>query len=439
MSVLQKETITKVDKMFKDQVLDKFNSAMQTFQTSVAENCQVWNCLSEVNLPPSQRSGTCAAKQQRSADVCKTVTAWDSKSPVECPTDRVDRVGYCDPNGSCYVTTGWEVAANQVQKILDAFVSKDSVDNFNVFNTYTDPAATVAMAKGSLVKLLMLQQMFMLGEANSKEALVGYLDDIANRLERKYNAHLDMQILTSTANKLSYGNYEKIAVDCSKPMDSFKNVYCFADFYPSPYGDGTTISYLKTSQEKNAPTNESYILSNQIMRPSCDASTFVTPTNIYCPIGYMTRCGSSTYCPEAETSCINEKLYGNLQDTSTCRKTLLDLQKAEIDKGVKAVYETLKQTLAPVMDLVQAYRKMSALGGMNQEFFAYFKNKGYPKANCSPASSLAPQVGIVATSQSASLVNETTLAPASSGSLSFAFTKQSVVSIVLSTAFYYML
>jgi hypothetical protein len=439
MSVLQKETITKVDKMFKDQVLDKFNSAMRAFQSSVAENCQVWNCLSEIDLPPSQRSGTCAAKQQRSADVCKTVTAWDSKSPVECPTDRVDRVGYCDPNGSCYTTTGWEVAANQVQKILDAFVSKDSVDNFNVFNSYLDPAATVAMTKGSLVKLLMLQQLFMLGEANSKEALVGYLNDIAKRLEDRYNAHLDMKTLTATANKLSYGNYEKIAVDCGKPTDSFKNVYCFSDFFPSPYGDGTTISYLNTSPQKDAPTQESYILSNQIMRPSCDASTFVTPTNIYCPIGSFERCGSTTYCPEATTECVNDKLYPNLQAASQCTKTLLDLQKAEIDKGVEAVYDTLKQTLAPVMDMVQAYKKMSALGGMNQEYFGYFKNKGYPKASCGPAMTLAPQVGIIATSQSASLVNETALAPASSGSSSFAYNKQSVVLIVLSTAFYYLL
>ena len=239
MAQLQRETITKIENMFSSKLLSDFNDAMNGFQTAVNEQCGVWNCLAEVNTAPSQRSGSCAVLSENTLPgQCRNVSAFDPQNPVLCITDDLDRTGFCD-KGACYATIHWGNAARKVNEILTGFVNSPAVKNFQVFNSYqSDPTATVALAKGSLVKLILLQQLYMLGEPGSGEQLRTYINMMANQLQGRVDRHLNA--LKQVAEQLSYGNSTHLAIDCGNPESSFGNSFIEADFYPSPYGEGTT-------------------------------------------------------------------------------------------------------------------------------------------------------------------------------------------------------
>ena len=230
MSELTGETIYQIDKMFTEQMLKDFNNAITSINSAIAAECGSMSCLSQVNLPPSQRTGTCKVVQYggKGKATCAAQRAenptWNPDNFFTCETDNISQagIGICDPtDGLCYRVYFWDQAEIVVQKLLDQFLENPGINSFQNFNDYQDPVATLALATGSLVKVILLQQKVMLGMEGSGEDLKTFVTQIANQLEARYNDATSIERAKSIINLISFGNSTHLTANPCSPEKIF--------------------------------------------------------------------------------------------------------------------------------------------------------------------------------------------------------------------------
>lgn len=98
--------------------------------------------------------------------------------------------------------------------IMQDVFGSESVKDYTALDSFNDAISVLALAKGSLVKLLALQQYVMLGSPGSLEDLKSFLLTMVNKLEKRYNSLIGtLEDAKRTVNLLSFGNSTHFGFD----------------------------------------------------------------------------------------------------------------------------------------------------------------------------------------------------------------------------------
>ncbi|KAI7841733.1 hypothetical protein COHA_004599 [Chlorella ohadii] len=371
MDAMVKDLNIAANQRMSDADLDNFNSGLQAVIDSYAEHCGAMNCLSVAKLPPSERSKyrlDCAVDMGPSPACPKSAT-FDPSKTCTFNLGAQTLQGLCDPNGHCYDVYKYTQAVSDMRAVVKMFAR---------------------YGRGALLKLLMQQQLIMLdGASGDNGALVQFADQMANKLQARYDYMVNKERLIPVVNTLSrpsmaHDNYNQDVVEWP-----FKRP-------PRPHTPGKVCSFYMTGTSFRMFDSYAIKINAQI-RKSCQAPAKVVDSK--CPVRkYMETCGLYSDgcfgdCTGAWDRCVNDvnqpdwsDFVGPWADLHKGRARLNQERCPDVVTGVKAAISEGATSLAAdiavelkdVKGIIDTLRAIARNGGMPRESFGILR-KEYPR------------------------------------------------------------
>jgi hypothetical protein len=371
----------------------------------------------------------------------------------------------------CYDVVSWDTMAKDLDAILEDFLISDSIKDYAALDAFNDVTSLLALTKGSLVKLLVLQQSVMLGKPGSLEDLKDFIILMGNKLEGRYNKLTSLENAKLVVNLISHGNSTHLGFNpCEQGRTTlYETEDVFADRNCNTAGGVVkeTIDKVCDCADETGKMATGYIPClryspyfpllkcafrdplgvsvpfSEDSYPDVDASTFGIKGNLtlrmscedepqvmtgLCTADQMTgnsnrenafknfQCGPTSkaidpglwdrydnysgsqrllaMCYRRSVDRCWSGFLDLLNPGGSCNKVLMDYQTQAVNDYAQKLVDKKKETLAPVKQVIDDYKSMVAIGGMDPSYLNAFTKFGYPDEECfsPPVSSEAASI-----------------------------------------------
>ncbi|KAL4855243.1 Dual specificity protein kinase splA [Chlorella vulgaris] len=430
LDTMARDIMFSFEQQMNQQALDGYNTAINAIEEQIAGKCGAQNCIALKDVPPRQRNtktrfaNDCATRASAAKVAACANTKWNPDDPKRCPIGDKPLGGVCDEDGYCYDVYEDAEWYDDLEYILDLFTNKDGIDDFNKFTRWMDVKATIALAKGATLKILVLQHIIMASGSRAKNTeLVQFANNVAEKLQRRVDFHLNKdnleKVVRAYTNPLDT-NYQDRMQSMEWPQASEGQCkrdpptnFCFLGLctytfeYASRFPTSSKIKmnqWVRWSCEKDSSgqyVNATLIKHEcNLMKNTCDGDISGALRGVMDCNGNYFQCGWYTegrvsgkeHCGGSYARCIDHNgRYGgqwDFMDLATYMCAYDEKARSGIAQGVDLMLAEVDKSLVDVKAIIASLRQLATIKGMPSTSFGIWRTSLPPLLNCTEAQSL---------------------------------------------------